>query len=168
MKRSSLHILFHLGLSFAIFACSPSKKLNGGVATGTQKKTETEAPAVTPPTVTPPVVQTPVVQTPVEEPPKEPEVFVPDDVVDGQEVIKDCKVCMDRATTLAASIGFTADKRLTFNLGFYKIDPSKNLCDIHFKKNLFDQIQDHEGKDSILDGQIALYCPCDCDWAVKY
>jgi hypothetical protein len=154
----------------SLSACSPGRKLSGGVATGTSEKkpeieTEKAAPAVTPAPQTTPVsmpVPSPIpASLPVPEIPKE---VVPDDVVDGQEVFKDCKICFARATELAASIGFKANMLLTKNMGFYKISPAKNLCDVHFKKNLFDPIQDHEGKDSILDDQIALYCHCDCGW----
>jgi hypothetical protein len=89
----------------------------------------------------------------------------PDDVVDGEEVINDCGRCVDRAIALAKECGFVASKSKTYNLGFYKIPPSRGLCDIHFMNNMSDRIEDHEGRDSKLGNQVALYCPCTCGWA---
>lgn len=94
-----------------------------------------------------------------------PPVTFPDDIVDGQEVLKTCTRCLERAKTLSASIGFVASMAKTYNLGFYKIDPSQNLCDIHFMNNLNTPIDDHFGKDSIGNNQVILYCPCNCSWA---
>ena len=93
-----------------------------------------------------------------------PAVF-PNETVGGMEVIPDCARCVERAKQLSPAAGFTADISRTTNMGFYKIEPSKNLCDIHFLRDLSTQIDDHEGKDSILNSQIALYCPCNCGWA---
>lgn len=88
-----------------------------------------------------------------------------DEVVDGMDVITDCTRCVARAKQLSKTIGFEADISRTYNLGFYKIDPSRNLCDIHFMQDMSIRISDHEGKNSVLDRQIAFYCPCNCGWA---
>jgi hypothetical protein len=89
----------------------------------------------------------------------------PDEIVDGQEVLISCKTCLARAKTLATEVGFTAVMEKTYNLGFYKIEPSRNLCDIHFMSDMKLPIDDHEGQDSKGNGQVILYCPCDCGWA---
>lgn len=89
----------------------------------------------------------------------------PDEVVDGQEVVNDCGRCVERAKILSAQANFIADILKTYNLGFYKIDPSRNLCDIHFMANMSDQIADHEGQSSVLGNQVVMYCPCNCNWA---
>ncbi|MBF0441126.1 MAG: hypothetical protein HQK54_04415 [Oligoflexales bacterium] len=87
------------------------------------------------------------------------------EIVDGMEVYSNCSLCVNRARQLSAQCGFTADISKTVNLGFYKVDPSRGLCDIHFMANMYDEIADHEGHDSILGNQVALYCPCQCGWA---
>jgi hypothetical protein len=89
----------------------------------------------------------------------------PDYVVDGQEVFGTCDKCLQRATTLAPQLGFQADMQKTINLGFYKIEPSKNLCDVHFMADMSIQVDDHEGEDTLGNSQVILYCPCDCAWA---
>ncbi|MBF0443287.1 MAG: hypothetical protein HQK54_15365 [Oligoflexales bacterium] len=89
----------------------------------------------------------------------------PVEVVDGMEVYTNCDNCVYRAKQLSPQCGFTANISRTINLGFYKVDPSRGLCDIHFMANMDDEISDHEGRDSILGNQIALYCPCNCGWA---
>lgn len=89
----------------------------------------------------------------------------PDEVVDGMELITDCDRCVARAKQLSKTIGFTADKSKTYNLGFYKVDPSRGICDIHFMQDMSVRIGDHEGKNSVLDRQVAFYCPCNCGWA---
>ena len=83
--------------------------------------------------------------------------------VDGQEVLENCDQCLRRAQALSQTIGFTASMDKTLNLGFFKIDPAKNLCDIHFMRNLSDRIDDHSGVDSIgkSRNQVIVYCPCD-------
>jgi hypothetical protein len=86
--------------------------------------------------------------------------------VDGQEILRDVASCVARAKELSARTGFVADISRTVNEGFYKIEPSQGLCDIHFVQNIGDPIQDHEGHDSVLDHQVALYCPCNGGWAV--
>lgn len=91
----------------------------------------------------------------------------PPEVLDGQEVIPDCDRCLARAQTIGSTIGLIVDKANTVNKGFYKIDPSRNLCDVHFVPNLQTPIEDHDGQDSILGNQIALYCPCNCGWAIN-
>ena len=84
--------------------------------------------------------------------------------VDGQEVVNDCNQCVTRAQTLSQTIGFYATKANARNLGFYKIDPVHNLCDIHFFKNMSIPLDDHSGKDTIGNNQNILYCPCNCGW----
>lgn len=155
-----IYIIF-ISIIFALISCTSSEfKGSSQKKTAQPQKTpasENASPVITnapTPTIEPIVTPTP---QPTE---------TPDSVVGGQEVINDCARCVERAKTLSATIGFTADVQKTHNLGFYKIEPSKNLCDIHFMNNMSDRIADHEGKDSVLDGQIAIYCPCNCGWAV--
>jgi len=85
-------------------------------------------------------------------------------VVDGEDVINDCGRCIEHAKELAAEINFTADAAKTYNEGHYKIPRSEGLCDIHFMRDMRDEIADHDGRDSILGNQVAVYCPCNCGW----
>jgi hypothetical protein len=91
----------------------------------------------------------------------------PDGVVDGMEVFHDVPRCLTRARELSVVAGFVADMSRSYNEGFYKIDPSQGLCDIHFVAQLGDPIQDHDGFASVLNHQVALYCPCNGGWAVN-
>jgi|GEM_PF-1704128 len=87
-----------------------------------------------------------------------------DEVVEGMEVINDCNRCVQRAAELSKTLNFVATKDNAVNLHFYKIEPSRNLCDIHFLANKYVEISDHEARDSVLEQQVALYCPCNCGW----
>lgn len=80
----------------------------------------------------------------------------------GQKEFEDCETCIAEAKLLTATLGYEADPNITVNFGFYKVKASSNLCDIHFLKKLGDRIEDHDGKTSVLNTQIAVYCPCDC------
>jgi hypothetical protein len=90
----------------------------------------------------------------------------PDSIVDGEEVVNDCGRCVQRARDLAATLGFAADISRTYNEGYYKISPGYGLCDVHFMNDMRDEIAEHEGHDSRLGNQVAMYCPCNCGWAV--
>jgi hypothetical protein len=93
----------------------------------------------------------------------------PDATVDGQEVIKDCTRCVKRAQEISPQAGFLATQALSVNLGYYKVDPSYGLCDIHFLAGPDVPIADHIGQTSILPQQVAVYCPCNCAWgAIGY
>lgn len=89
----------------------------------------------------------------------------PSEVVDGQEVFTDCQKCVNRAKKLAVENNFSTDITKSINMGFYKISPSRNLCDVHFMGNLSFPVDDHSGVDTVGNNQIILYCPCDCGWA---
>jgi len=89
---------------------------------------------------------------------------------DGDNVITDCQSCVDFAIDLTKAhpeLGYIANPSITRNFGFYKIQASLNLCDIHFLKNKNDKIEDHSGKTTVLKTQIAVYCPCNCTWWKK-
>jgi hypothetical protein len=85
-------------------------------------------------------------------------------VVDGSEVYDRCETCERRGIELGRQQGFQTGKDKSINLGFYKIDPAKGLCDVHFMADLRIPIDDHSGKSTIGNRQIILYCPCNCDW----
>lgn len=92
----------------------------------------------------------------------------PIEKVEGQEVLNSCDSCMARARELGQSIGLNIDTAVARNLYFYKIDRSKNLCDIHFLPTIDTPTASHSGQaSSILGNQIALYCPCDCPFYVN-
>ena len=91
----------------------------------------------------------------------------PLEIVEGQEVFDKCDMCLERAQKLAPQANFTASMANTVNMGFYKVEPSRGICDIHFLPTLDTEIADHEGQNSVAADQIILYCPCDCNWAVS-
>ncbi len=157
--KTSLYFKILVPLFFCITDCKSSSFSGGNEAAKEESKPKTQeqqpvhkaSPTATPtPSVTP--TSTPNLK--------------PDDIVDGQEVFNDCQRCVQRASELSQKIGFKADKNKTINLGYYKIAASKGLCDIHFMSNMNLKVDDHEGQDSIGNGQIILYCPCNCGWAV--
>ena len=124
-------------------------------------------PQAGPPPVIPYVPYTPPIQPlpPIPDIKIPPPSTNPDTIVDGQEVFNSCSTCEQRAKQLAQQNGFSAMKSNAVNIGFYKIDPSKNLCDIHFLANMNVPIDDHAGVDTVGNNQIILYCPCDCGWS---
>ena len=120
-----------------------------------------------PPPIIPYIPYIPPVQTlpPIPDIQNPPPNTAPDNIVDGKEVFNSCSACEQRAQLLARQNGFSVLKSNAVNVGFYKIDPSKNLCDIHFLANQNIPIDDHEGVDTVGNNQIILYCPCNCGWS---
>lgn len=147
---------------FAILSC------NGSSFNGSNGSHETPPQALSTPlpeAATASVSQQYMQTVPTPFPTVIPTTFRPDSVVDGEEVINECGRCMARAQELSATIGFKAIIENTVNEGYYKIDPRQGLCDIHFLKDPSVPISDHEGaSSSVLDRQVALYCPCTCGW----
>ncbi len=84
---------------------------------------------------------------------------------DSTELINNCSECFARAKQLSALQGFTATKAKTYNMGKYKVETSSNICDIHFMADMNLPIDDHEGRDSSGQGQVMIYCPCNCGWS---
>ncbi len=82
----------------------------------------------------------------------------------GQYEGTDCASCWATADALTKIVGYKANPNVTRNFGFYKVKASANLCDIHFLQFAGQFIEDHDGTTSVLKTQVAVYCPCDCDW----
>jgi hypothetical protein len=91
--------------------------------------------------------------------------LVSDEVIDGHTVTNTCNACLDRGKVLASQAGFTADWGLSINFGAYKVDSTKNLCDVHFLADPNVIVSDHGANDGIGNGHVYLYCPCDCQYA---
>ncbi len=83
----------------------------------------------------------------------------------GEQVFQDCNKCFERAQQMTRTIGFEADASLAVNLGPYLVDPSLNVCDIHFFRNASVTIANHSGVDGVGADQVYIYCPCNCEWA---
>lgn len=142
-------------ICFVIFSgCAENKGFNDGGASGTKEPVVLEQPEPKEP------------EPPLFSENAEPDITFeePEDIVDGQEVFNSCGKCVNRAKILSSTIGFEADESNAIDMGFHKIDPSKNLCDIHFLASLNVRIDEHDGVDTIGNNQIILYCPCNCGW----
>lgn len=85
---------------------------------------------------------------------------------DEENEFEDCNTCIAAASALTLQLGFVANPAITRNFGFYKVSPAANLCDIHFLRHSGVRIQNHAGKTTLLNDQVAIYCPCNCPfWA---
>lgn len=147
-------------LSVLVGACSSAEM--AGSSENNRKPAVSQSPSANNvptilPTATPIPVATPVPVVPVTP-------AVPIETADGMEVYNTVNECLLRAAVLSAQAGFVSDVSRTINMGFYKVSPVRGLCDIHFLARSGDRIQDHEGKDSVLQNQVALYCPCAGPW----
>lgn len=163
-------IVCALGMSFIATGCNSASMAgsseNKPPAAKPAQQSAVIKPTPQPIATLPPISPNSLPQNPIPLP--QPTVS-PVEVVGGQEVINNCAQCILRAKQLSAQLGFSAEVSRAKNEGFYKISPIRNLCDIHFVPDLNTTIREHDGQaSSILQDQIAIYCPCNCGWIEEY